>query len=58
MLLRGWRKPSISQPALHMTEEHFPFVEGALAHLALGIPGEGAANGVGEEGYGCRITEA
>ena len=38
----------------HVTEEHFFFVKGALAYLALGIFGGGAASGVVGAGYGCR----
>jgi len=48
MVVRGGRRHSICQPALHhdVTEKHFSLIKGTLTHLALFIIGGGLA---GEE---------
>jgi len=50
----GWEE-SVHMPTsvTYITEEHFLFVEGAMAHLTLGVLGGGAAVGVGGGWYGC-----
>ena len=48
MVVRGERKHSICQPALHVTEKHFFLVKRAVTHLALGIIREGTSRGGGE----------
>jgi len=55
MVVRGGRRQSICQPALHMSQRSLFFlVKGTLTHLTLSIIRGGAGRVAGEGQYGPR----